>query len=253
MIQISAVIITYNEERNIERCLLSLKELVDDMIVLDSFSNDHTQSICEKYGVRFYQAPFKGYIEQKNNALKFAKHNYVLSLDADEVISEKLKESILKVKEYWDADGYYFNRLNNFCGSWIRHSNWYPDSKLRLWDIRKGEWEGTLIHEKVKMNQGAVIRFLEGDLLHYSYNSKKEFIDRTHKYALMSAEGMYLRGKKPSYLKLIFSPAWRFIKSYILGRGFLDGSNGFIISWYLSKGVYSKYRELFTFYKHKNA
>jgi glycosyltransferase involved in cell wall biosynthesis len=244
MVQISAVIITYNEEKNIERCLLSLKDIVDDIIVLDSFSKDNTLAICEKYGVRVFQNAFNGYIEQKNKALEYAKYNYVLSLDADESVSEKLKESIIKVKENWDADGYYFNRLTNYCGSWIRHSNWYPDSKLRLWDITKGKWDGMLIHEKVKMQNGATVKFLEGDLLHYSYYTKEEFVNRTLRYSEISAKSLYLEGKKSSLLQIISAPIWRFIKNYIIGLGFLDGYNGFVISWFLSKGVYIKYREL---------
>src|ERR1035437_7666308 len=142
MPQISVVIITFNEEKNIERCILSVQDLADDIVVVDSFSTDRTEEICKSHGVRFIQNHFNGHIEQKNFAISKAHFPYILSLDADEQLSEELKKSIQQVKNNWDADGYYFNRLTNYCGQWIRHSSWYPASKLRLWDSRKGKWGG---------------------------------------------------------------------------------------------------------------
>ncbi|MTI29248.1 glycosyltransferase family 2 protein, partial [Cytophagales bacterium RKSG123] len=151
MKKISAVIITYNEEKNIQRCLESLKGVVDEIVVVDSLSTDNTKKICEKFDVHFIENPFEGHIEQKNYAMGCARNDYVLSLDADEALSPKLKESILKVKENWTADFYSFNRLNNYCGQWIRHSGWYPDKKIRLWDRRKGKWGGKNPHDNVVM------------------------------------------------------------------------------------------------------
>ena len=138
-VQISAVIITFNEEKNIERCLQSLQGIVDEIVVVDSFSKDQTKSICEKYNVKFVEHAFEGHIEQKNYAITQASYPYVLSLDADEALDETLKSSILKVKKNWTHDGYSMNRLTNYCGSWIKHCGWYQDTKLRLWDARKGE------------------------------------------------------------------------------------------------------------------
>jgi len=141
-VKISAVIITFNEEKNIGRCLDSLQKVADEIVVVDSCSNDKTCEICEKYGVRFIQNRFKGHIEQKNFAMQQAEYDWVLSLDADEVLSLELTDSILKVKKDWVIDGYAFNRLTNYCGTWIRHCGWYPDTKLRLWDKRRGRWGG---------------------------------------------------------------------------------------------------------------
>ena len=138
MVSLSAVIITYNEEKNIERCLLSLKGVVDEIVVVDSFSQDRTEAICAQYGVKFIQHAFEGHIQQKNWAITQASSPYVLSLDADEALSDELRQSILEAKNNWTAQGYFFNRLNNYCGQWIRHSGWYPDRKLRLWDARLG-------------------------------------------------------------------------------------------------------------------
>ncbi|HJX71402.1 MAG TPA: glycosyltransferase family 2 protein, partial [Bacteroidales bacterium] len=237
------------EEKNIERCLLSLKDVVDEIVVIDSYSTDRTKEICEKYGVRFIRSPFNGHVEQKNKALDSATHPYVLSLDADEELSVRLKKSVVRVKENWNADGYYFNRLTNFCGTWIRHSGWYPDRKLRLWNREKGRWGGLNPHDKVMMKPGSQLQFLRGELNHYSYTTTDEFFERTRKYSLIAAKSLFQQGKKPSYLKLVLSPAWRFIKHYVAGLGFLDGYNGLLISRTLAKGVYLKYKELFHLYQ----
>ena len=134
------IIITLNEERNIGRCLESVNDIADEIVVVDSYSTDDTEKICKLYGVKFIQHRFDGHIEQKNWAINQAKYPHILSLDADEVLSPRLKASIKAVKENWEFDGYYFNRMTNYCGKWIRHSSWYPSRKLRLWDSRKGEW-----------------------------------------------------------------------------------------------------------------
>ncbi len=126
MTPISAVIITYNEEKNIGRCLESLQGIADDVVVVDSFSIDKTREICEAHGTRFVEHAFDGHIEQKNWAITQAKYPHVLSLDADECLSEELKKSILSAKENWTADGYSMNRLTSYCGTWIKHGNWYP-------------------------------------------------------------------------------------------------------------------------------
>src|ERR1035437_1068519 len=150
MINLSVVIITFNEAENIERCIRSVQPISDDIVVLDSLSTDQTKKICLDLHVRIYDQPFLGYVQQKNKALEFALFPYVLSLDADEVVSPELLKSIQKIKENPTADGYYMNRLTNYCGHWIKHTDWYPDRKLRLWDTRKGIWKGINVHEKVE-------------------------------------------------------------------------------------------------------
>src|SRR3954465_7519353 len=151
MLPLSAVIITFNEEKNIARCLDSLIGIVDDVVVIDSFSTDKTEEICKSKGVRFIQHVFEGHIQQKNWAITQAKFPHILSLDADEALDETLKQSILLLKNNWQKDGYYMNRLTNYCGKWIRHCGWYPDKKLRLWDSRKGHWTGTNPHDKYEL------------------------------------------------------------------------------------------------------
>jgi glycosyltransferase involved in cell wall biosynthesis len=249
MTPISVVIITFNEEQNIERCLQSIVGIADDIVVLDSYSTDKTQAICEQFNVRFFQHPFSGYIEQKNRALEFAKYPHVFSLDADEVPSAELLQSILKIKENWEYDSYIITRLTNYCGHWVRHCGWYPDRKLRIWDTRKGKWDGLLIHEKVKMEEGCTSKVLEGDLLHYSYNSIDQHIGQIMKFTSIMAQEQFQKNKKPSIAKIIYKPFWKFIRSYILQRGFLDGYAGLVISLMSAYATFVKYiktKELFS-------
>ena len=157
MPKISAVIITFNEEKYIEKCISSLEEIADEIIVVDSFSTDRTEDICGKFNVRFSKHKFDGYVEQKNYAMSLASYPYILSLDADEALSDELKKSILGIKDNLKYDGYIFNRLNNYCGKWIKHSRWYPDKHLRLFNSAKGKWTGPNPHDKFKLDPGSKV------------------------------------------------------------------------------------------------
>jgi glycosyltransferase involved in cell wall biosynthesis len=244
-IQISVVIITFNEERNIARCLSSVKEIADDIVVVDSYSKDSTAAICEKLGARFVQHKFDGHIEQKNWAITQAKFPYVLSLDADECLDEQLKKSILEVKENWNFDAYEMNRLTNYCGKFIRHCGWYPDKKLRLWDSRKGKWGGTNPHDKYElMDRSAKVGNLKGDLLHYSFYTVEEHYNQAKKFSEIAAIALYKQGRRANYGYIYFSPLVRFINDYIFKAGFLDGAEGFIISKMAARYTYNKYRQL---------
>jgi len=245
MIQLSAVIITYNEEKNIGRCLGSLLGIADEVIVVDSYSTDQTEAICRQYeGVQFLQHPFNGHIEQKNYALQQARFPYVLSLDADEALSGNLKKSILAVKADWQQDGYTMNRLTNYCGQWIYHSGWYPDQKLRLWRKENGQWGGTNPHDKVEMTTGSTTAHLTGNLLHYSYYTVQEHFERAEKYAVIAAQAMHQQGKRGSWLNVAFSPGLKFLRNYVLKGGFLDGKLGYTICRLSAQETYWKYRIL---------
>lgn len=240
-VKLSAVIITYNEQLNIGRCIDALRGIADEVLVLDSFSKDDTEKICRDKGARFEQHFFDGYTAQKNRANDMATHDCVLSLDADEVLSDELYASILAVKNNWVFDGYAMNRLTNYCGRWIHHSGWYPDRKLRLFDRRKARWEG-IIHESLMLN-GTSTR-LRGDLLHYSYYTVEEHLERARKYAHISAEAMKARGKKGAWWRMWLSPVFKFFRNYVLKLGFLDGKAGFTICRIAALETYWKYREL---------
>jgi glycosyltransferase involved in cell wall biosynthesis len=243
MISLSVVIITFNEERNILNCLQSVEGIADEIIVLDSFSKDRTKEICLREKVKFYERAFTGFNDQKNYALSLASSPYILSLDADEVLSPELKKSIQAAKENWVSDGYTMNRLTNYCGTWIRHC-WYPDTKLRMWDLRKGNWDCNKIHEKVDLADGATISHLQGDLLHYSYHTLDDHLRQLHKFNEIAAISAYNDNKKSSFLKLFYKPVAIFFKLYILKQGFRDGYSGFLIARISAFGAFMKYARL---------
>lgn len=251
MINISAVIITLNEERNIDRCLQSIEKVVDEIIIIDSYSSDKTVEICKKYNARIIQHPFENYSKQKNFGAKQTTFDYILSMDADEALSKELKQSIIAAKHYWEFDAYFFNRYTNFCGKWIRYSGWYPDRQLRLWDKRKGLWDGSPIHEKVKMQKSSEIGFLNGDLLHFSFYTIQEHINQINKFSELKAEELFKQCKKAGILTLILSPFTKFIKHYIVKLGFMDGFYGFVISVNSAHSTFLKYAKLRQKYKSK--
>jgi len=252
MTPISVVIITYNEEKNIGRCIDSVIPIADEIVVVDSFSSDNTESICKEKGVHFIRHTFEGHIEQKNLAITQAKYPHILSLDADEVLSEKLRKNILEVKENWQYDGYYVNRLNNYCGKWIRHCGWYPDRKLRLWDSRKGKWTGTNPHDRFEMEKGAKTQNLKGDLLHYSFSSIKQHMDQVNLFSDIKAQMAFQKGKKSGLLKILFFPMFKFFRGYILKLGFLDGFYGYIICRNTAHGEFLRYAKLRRMLKERN-
>lgn len=245
MTPLSVVIITFNEEKNIGRCLESVKEIADEVIVVDSLSTDGTKAICASYGVKFIEQQFLGYIEQKNFALNCATHAHALSLDADECLTPELSKSILIEKQNgFTFDCYRMNRLSSFCGQWIKHGSWYPDRKVRLLNRNKGKWGGVNPHDKIEMNEGATLKQLKGDMLHYTYDTIDQIMEQTNKFTTIQSKAMYERGKRSNVIKLVVNPFVAFISGYILKRGFLDGYNGFIIARYSSHATLAKYAKL---------
>lgn len=241
MIKLSVVIITFNEEKNIGRCLDSVKEIADDIVIVDSFSTDKTKEIAISKGARFIEHKFEGHIEQKNWAITQAANPIVLSLDADEVLSYELKISIIEIKNNWQFDGYEMNRLTNYCGKWIKHGGWYPDKKLRLWDSTKGKWGGVNPHDKYEMIESAKIKHLKGDLLHYSYYSLEDHIKQVNKFTEIAANMLLNSNKKPNHFKIFFGPLIKFLRDYVFHLGFLDGYYGFVIARISAHANFLKY------------
>ena len=243
-IKLSAVIITFNEAEHLDKCLSSLESVADEILVVDSFSTDRTKEICEKHDVRFIKQKFLGYKEQKNFAMSKARFNYILSVDGDEALSEQLKNSILEIKNNWTLDGYYCNRLNNYCGQWIKYSDWYPDRKLRLFKKNTGEWKGINPHDSFKLYHGRKSGRLKGDLLHWIYRDYKEHKEKVERFSSIAAQSYYDLGIKSSLVKIIWRPSWAFLKAYLFRRGFLDGKNGWLISKETFNVTYLKYIKL---------
>ena len=247
MPQISAVIITYNEEDFIGNCLSSLEGVADEIVVVDSLSTDSTRDICSRFKVKFFSHGFEGYVEQKNYALTLATYPHVLSLDADEALSDSLRESILKAKENFEYDGYECNRLNNYCGRWIKHSRWYPDRQLRLFDSRKGKWKGFNPHDMFTLNSGSRKGRLKGDLLHWNYLTFEEHMEKMNRFSSIGAEAYFKAGKKAGIFTASNHMIWSFFRSYVLRAGFLDGYLGFVgcsITAWASFLKYAKLRKM---------
>jgi glycosyltransferase involved in cell wall biosynthesis len=250
---LSAVIITFNEEQNIERCLRSVKKVADEIIVLDSFSTDQTVNMARSLGAIVYQEKFRGYIGQKNRAIQLASHNYVLSLDADETLNEKLTASILVVKKDFSCRAFRMNRCTNYCGHFIRHGLWYPDSKIRLFDRRSARWGGMNPHDKIEVDQRINVGQLAGDILHYSFTIPDDLVWQNNRLSSIAAASLYTKGRRSSWFKMLVRPAWAFMNGYFFRLGFLDGFDGFTIAVQTSHQVFMKYNKLYRMQRMKTA
>ena len=249
MKSISAVFITYNEERIIAKSLEAVKDIADEIIVVDSDSSDRTQEICESYGAKVFRRKFTNFADQKNFACEKATKDFILSLDADEVLSDGLRDELLIEKENdFPFLAYKLKRLTNYCGKWVHHCGWYPDMKLRIWKNGIGTWEGD-IHEFVKLEKEEKVKVLKADLLHYSYFSIEQHLSQMNKYTTMMAEKAFKSQKRAPMTKVVFSPMVSFVKKYFFKQGFRDGYTGFIVCALSSVYVFLKYiklRKLYT-------
>jgi glycosyltransferase involved in cell wall biosynthesis len=241
---LSAVIITLNEEHNIGRCIDSLWYVADEIIVLDSFSSDNTVAVAKERGAIVKQEMFTGYKEQKSRALKLTNYDYVVSLDADEALSPELIEAILNAKKDFQFKAYSMNRYNHYCGRFIRHGLWYPDKKIRLFDKRIAHWGGINPHDKIILRENYKAQFLKGDILHYTFNSVGEHLERNERMSSIAAQSLFDLGKKRHWSKIILSPLWSFVNGYFFRLGFLDGYFGFIIAMQNARLSFLKYQKL---------
>ncbi len=226
--KISATIITFNEERNLPRAIESLR-CADEILVMDSGSNDRTVEIAEKLGARVVERAWPGYANQKNLAAEQATHDWVLSIDADESLSEALEGEIWRLKKNGPQfEAYTMPRMAQYLGRWIRHSGWYPDRKVRLYDRRKARWEGAYVHESVKVR--GRIGHLQSNLLHFTCNSLSEHLKTMDRYTTLAAEQLLATGEQVTWGRLILEPPRTFFRTYVLKLGFLDGVEGLAIA-----------------------
>ena len=237
--KISATIITLNEERNVARAIESLR-CCDEILVVDSGSTDRTPAVAARFGARVLQNPWPGYARQKNFAAARATHDWILSLDADEALSESLEAEIWNVKrEGTRFDAYSMPRLAQYCGHWIRHSGWYPDRKVRLYHRERAQWIGDYVHESVRVT-GSVGQLRES-MLHFTCSSLAEHRKTLQAYTTLAARELASRPQPPSAVRPFLEPPWTFFRSYILQRGFLDGFAGFKIARMAALYTYLKF------------
>jgi len=243
--KLSVIIITWNEEKNIAACIKSVQKVADEVLIMDSFSTDHTIEIAKSLGAKVIQRKFDHYSAQKNTANTAAKYDYILSIDADENLSESLeKEIILEKEKNFPADAYELSRLTQYCGTWIYHCGWYPDRAIRLWNRQKGEWVGTL-HEKVEMPKTANLQQLKFPILHYSFPTLEKHIQTANKYSSIAALDLFQRGKSVHWSYAFLSAYFTFFKKYILQKGFLDGYAGFLVCYFSALSNFLKYNKLY--------
>lgn len=253
MIKLSVIIITLNEEHNLQRCLLSVKDIADEIVVLDSNSTDKTIAIAKSFGAITQQHAFEGYVAARKRVEALASYDHILAIDADEALSNKLIESIKQLKNNWKYDGYSIARRTNYCGKWVNHSGWYPERKLRLYKRGSGEWTGKYVHEKFSLYPEKTQGKLNGDLLHYSYYRVEDHRIRSEKYAQLSALELFENNRKTNLLLIYIKTLFKFFRDFFLKFGFLDGKTGYTISYITARATYIKYMRLIELHAEKNA
>jgi glycosyltransferase involved in cell wall biosynthesis len=237
--KITATIITLNEERNIARAIESLR-CCDEILILDSGSTDRTVELAANLGARVIEAGWRGYAGQKNWAADQATHDWILSLDADEALSEALEAEIWNLKKTGPQyDAYTMPRQAQYLGRWILHSGWYPDRKIRLYDRLKARWVGDFVHESVQPK--GRVGHLQANILHFTCDSLSEHLRTLDRYTTLSAEELVSRKVQVSIWRLIVDPPWTFVKAYVFQRGFLDGFEGLIICYMAAFYTFLKY------------
>lgn len=237
---LSAALISFNEEANIERTLRAVLPIVSEIIVVDSHSTDRTREIAESLGAKVYDEDWKGHIGQKNSALDKCTQEWILCLDCDEVVDGELLQSIADAVEKGDNDGYSVNRMTYYMGKFLKYS-WQPDWKLRLVkSSSQPKWAGYDPHDVLVIN-GKTSRLTGGYLLHYSYRDMFDHYQRLVKYSKIAAESYHKNGRSFSYFSLLTKPLFAFVKKYLLKGGFRDGFAGFCVAVSTAIYVYLKY------------
>ncbi|MBC7754434.1 MAG: glycosyltransferase family 2 protein [Moraxellaceae bacterium] len=241
MNKISVVIIAKNEERNIKRCIESAL-FAEEIIVYDSGSTDQTVNVARNLGAKVFAGPWMGFGPTKRHATDLAAHDWILSMDADEEVSEELKIEILNRRESLIPDvGYRLPRLSQFLGRWVYHGGWYPDYQLRLFNRKHSHWSEDLIHEKVKSNS---VENFTSHLNHYVFNDINHQVQTNNRYSSLQAEDMHQCGKKFSWFHFLTKPYVKFIECYFLKGGFLDGWVGYLIARNAAYSVFLKWAKL---------
>lgn len=243
MTKISACIISYNEEGKIEDCLKSLQGVADEIVVLDSLSEDSTKEIAKRYTDKVFDQEFLGHVEQKNLAVSKTSNDWIISLDCDERLTPELRDSILSIKDKLDkADAYKMARRTYYVYRWLNHC-WYPDYKIRLFNRKTAEWGGVNPHDRIE-TMGDNIITLKGDILHYSFNSISEHIQTLDTFTEIGAREIIERGKAVRIWTPWLRSFWTFIKLYVFKRGFLDGYAGLVVSVLSGMHVFVKYNKV---------
>lgn len=251
MVKISVAIITLNEENRIAACIDSVKEIADEILVVDSFSSDRTPSIAEKKGANLIQNKFEGHIQQKNFALEKALYDHVLSLDADEVLSQQALKAVQKMKNSNEFMPCSFKRLTNYCGKWIKHCGWYPDRRIRLVDRKNARWAGENPHDTLVLDQNVNVKAVKADILHYSFASIASHAQTANFFSDIASKTHIEKSKRKVFFltDIILNPFFTFFKKFFFQLGFLDGAYGFVVCILSSYSNFLKYVKIWNLQK----
>ena len=243
--KISACIITLNEEENLPRCLESIRDIVDEVIVVDSGSTDRTNYIATDFNARFIRNEWDGYVAQKNFALSKAKFDWVLSLDADEELSPELKKSLETLKLNGHSElvtGYEMSRVVNYQGRMVRFGDWHPDTLVRLFKKDAAKFAGGQVHERLEIRGD--VQPLKGELIHHSFKDEADYLQRMDHYSTLWAEQKKADGESAGALAPYSHSFWRFLRSYLIKGGIKGGGLGFKLSKLQAREVFLKYSKL---------
>ncbi|MDD5227253.1 MAG: glycosyltransferase family 2 protein [Methylococcales bacterium] len=238
---LSVIIITKNEATHIAQCLESIK-WADEIIVLDSGSVDETISICRQFTPHVFETDWQGFGVQKQRALNKATGDWVLSIDADEIITPELRAEIEQAIRQNQHDAFLLPRLSSYCGKFIKHSGWYPDYILRLFRRELGHFTNDVIHERVVVN-GKTGK-LTSPILHESYSDLSEVLEKVNSYSSLNAQKLFEHDVNSSLSKAIFRALWKFTQTYFIKAAFLDGKHGLMLAISSAESVYYKYLKL---------
>jgi glycosyltransferase involved in cell wall biosynthesis len=248
---LSVILITKNEAANIRDCLNSVS-FADEIIVLDSGSTDSTVELCRSFTQQvFRNADWQGFGVQKNRALNQAQGEWILSIDADERVTPALRAEIQQIIQHPMEVAFRIPRCSYYCGRWIKHSGWQPDYVTRLFRRDSARFSNDLVHEQVQLLSGK-IGTLQNPLLHYSFTSLEEVLDKINHYSSASAHTLKDKGQPSSLKKAIVHGLWTFVRTYFLKRGFLDGREGFLLAVSNAEGTYYRYLKLMYLQEHVN-
>lgn len=247
--KISVVFITYNEEKIIAKSIKSAQQITDDIVVVDSFSVDNTVAICKQMGAKVIQQKWLGYSAQKNLGNRHAKNDWILSIDADEVLSQELIKNLNQLSLTNEKIIYELNFLSNYCGKWMKHSGLYPEWHPRLFHRQYVHWDNEMVHEKIQCinptdEKDIQFKRLKGDILHYSVQNKKQHLEKIKHYTNLQVQKLQSKGKKATIIKRFFSPLALFLRNYFFKLGFLDGKMGWQIAKLNAYATYLKYKKL---------
>jgi len=242
MNRLTVCLVAQNEQENLPRCLQSVRDIADEIVVVDGGSTDRTQEIAGGFGAKVFGRPFTNHADQKNFAASLASHDWILLLDADEELSDELQKSVRNWRSQPPQFAVYeMSRLTWYLGAWIRHSRWYPDWQRRIYRRDKASFSGA-IHSALRY-QGQIGR-LRGDLLHYTVRDFSQHEAKLENYTTIIAQEMFDQGRRDWRVAMWLAPSWSWFRHFVLGAGFLDGHRGALIARMAARGVRLKFQKL---------